>query len=205
VDRQRVIELRALLAGTGWVERTRAFARALRRAPHDVGGLLLVGPPENEPWHLAAHLTDEARLCGVPQLAPSLVRWSPPPDAPAHLSIGLERLEAAGRHDTLLIVAPDTAPANLLERAADARRAGATLFSVVGNDEELPELSHESLLVRADNGLVVPDFDTVCHFVSTAAGEEHGSRSRWRMLRDRLARALDLGAERDDEPDWALE
>ena len=33
----------------------------------------------------------------VGELAPTLVRWSPPPGAPPHLSVGLARLEAARR------------------------------------------------------------------------------------------------------------
>ena len=51
-----------------------------------------MGTPEFEPWHLTAHLDDESRLSGIAALAPTLVRWSPPADAPPHLAIGLARL-----------------------------------------------------------------------------------------------------------------
>jgi len=48
---------------------------------HDVGGLLIVGVPTEEPWHLTAHLDDQARLAREPQLAPVLVRHRVPPGA----------------------------------------------------------------------------------------------------------------------------
>lgn len=205
--------LRELLATTGWVERTRDFARSLRRSSVEPGSLLLVGTPSEEPWHLAAHLDDEARLSGLPGLSPTLVRWSPPAGAPAHLSVGLARLEAARRGETLFVVAPEAAPDQLLERVSDARRVGATILSIDDGDAELGGLAHDRLIVpgvtsprsdRADLAdLVVPslttpssarltagpvvDMETVQHLVSVAAGEgtDRGS------LRDRLARLLD--------------
>src|SRR5690606_31362122 len=85
VDASSVAFLREALAGTEWVERTRELGLALR-ATRSPGGLLLLGTPAEEPWHLTAHLADEARLAGLPQLAPTLVRWSVPVGAPAHLS-----------------------------------------------------------------------------------------------------------------------
>src|SRR5450432_3715488 len=124
MDSERVRLMRDLLAGTGWVERTRLFGRALRGAPHAAGGLLIVGTPTEDPWHFAAHLDDEARWSDQATLAPVLIRWSPPVNAPAHLAIGLQRLENISRNETVFVVAPDAAPAQLLERVADARRAG---------------------------------------------------------------------------------
>jgi len=62
VNTGQVEALRALLASSGWLERTGHFARALRgrsRTPH---GLLVVGTPGFEPWHMTAHLEDESRL-----------------------------------------------------------------------------------------------------------------------------------------------
>ena len=41
-------------------------------------GCSLVGTPDEEPWHLTAHLSDEARISGIPELAPTLVRWQVP-------------------------------------------------------------------------------------------------------------------------------
>ena len=82
MNRDEVDALRALLAPTGWPDRARTFARALRVSTTHRGGLLLVGTPAEEPWHLAAHLDDEARFSGLDELAPTLVRWDPQADAP---------------------------------------------------------------------------------------------------------------------------
>jgi hypothetical protein len=81
VNAEQVAALRMLLAPTGWLDRAAAFARALRGSARTPGGLLLVGTPDHEPWHFAAHLDDESRLAGLPELAPTLVRWNPPPGA----------------------------------------------------------------------------------------------------------------------------
>lgn len=199
MDSERVLLLREALAQSDWVERTRDFARTLRRVP-EPGRLLLVGTPEEEPWHLAAHLDDEARFASLPQLSPTLVRWSPPAGAPAHLAVTMSRLEAASRRETVFVVAPEAAPESLLERVADARRVGATVMSIDGGDDELGSLVHNRLMVPSDSrgGLVVPasaqtdsditlDIDTVSHLVSVAAGENAGAMS----VRDRIARFLD--------------
>ena len=169
VDSAQVEALRALLAPTGWIDRTRQFAGALRlraRTPH---GLLIVGTPTDEPWHLTAHLADESRLAGLPELEPTLVRWAPPPGAPAHLRVGIDRLEQAGRTETLLVVSPEVAPASLLERVADARKAGSTIFALDRGDAELDELAHEALGVLPAQ--VPVSFDGAQHLVSAAVGE----------------------------------
>ena len=161
--------LRALLAPTGWIDRTRQFAGALRlraRTPH---GLLIVGTPGDEPWHLTAHLADESRLAGMPELEPTLVRWAPPPGAPPHLRVGIDRLEQAGRTETLLVVSPVVAPAALLERVADARKAGSTIFALDRGDAELDGLAHEALGVLPAQ--VPVSFDGAQHLVSAAVGE----------------------------------
>src|SRR6202000_2825253 len=92
VDADQVATLRTLMTGSRWLEQAKSLARGLRTSPRSAGGLLIVGPPSFEPWHMTAHLDDESRLSGVAQLTPTLVRWSPPPGAPAHLSVGLARL-----------------------------------------------------------------------------------------------------------------
>lgn len=202
MDIARVSMLRELLAGTGWVERTRNFGRALQRAPHDPGGLLVVGTPDDEPWHFAAHLDDEARWSSLPKLAPTLVRWSPPAAAPAHLAIGLERLEHVGRGETVFVVAPGEAPAPLLERVADARKIGATVFAMETDDRELESLAHEALIVptNAREGIVVPEFDLVSHLVSSAAGDLSLDKknSRFGLVRARLARMLDAVGDNEE-------
>jgi hypothetical protein len=202
MDRDRALALRELLAPTGWADRTRTFARSLRksRVGRTPGGLLLVGTPTNEPWHLTAHLDDEARWFDIPELTPTLVRWTPPPDAPAHLAVDLSRLEGAGRGETVVVIAPDEPTAPLLERLSDARRGGAVVFAVDAGDTELEDIAHESLVVpaAAEEGLVtatasdVPplSFDVVTHLVSVAASEPLET-ARSRGLRTRLARFLD--------------
>jgi hypothetical protein len=180
VDNEQVRQLRDLLSSTGWVDRTREFAGSLRRSTSRPGGLLLVGTPEDEPWHLAAHLDDEARFSGLLELSPTLVRYAPPPGAPPHLAVGLDRLQAVSRGETLFVVAPTTAPEQLLERVADAKRIGATILSIDDGDDDLAGLAHDRLIVppqqldlptELDRRLASVDFETVQHLVSVAAGE----------------------------------
>ena len=181
------------------------FGRAVRSSTRSAGGLLVVGTPGFEPWHLTAHLDEESRLAGIPSLMPTLVRWSPPPDAPPHLRVGLSRLEAARRGETLFVVSSETAPVPLLERVSDARRVGATILALDTGDPELDAMAHETLVVpapgdvpgggRAEGAGVVDgagtadgltgaewtarggvmSFDTAQHLVSAAAGERDGS------------------------------
>ena len=147
MDREQLDALRELLAPTQWIGRSTAFARSLRTAGHREGGLLVVGTPTVEPWHLTAHLADEARWAGVPDLTPTLVRWAPPPGAPPHLAVGLSRLEHAAKGETVFVVAPDQAPDELLERVADARKDGAVVLSMDRDDTNLHGLAHDVLSV----------------------------------------------------------
>ncbi|HEX6472731.1 MAG TPA: hypothetical protein VF069_26815 [Streptosporangiaceae bacterium] len=186
MDADQVALLRAVLSSTGWLERTGEFARAVRLSTKDRGGLLLVGTPDDEPWHLAAHLDEESRWAGIPELAPTLVRWTPPAGAPAHLRVGIDRLAAARRGETLLVVSEIAAPVPLLERVDDARRTGATILALDTGDRELEGLAHDALVVPARDRLIT--FDGAQHLVSAAAGEPPASRPR---LRGRLARLLD--------------
>ncbi|GGQ46231.1 hypothetical protein [Streptomyces flaveolus] len=190
MDAVRVALLRDVLAGTEWLGATRRFAGALRGSvvPHG-GGLLLVGTAGYEPWHLAAHLVDEAAWSGTPELAPTLVRHDARPSDPAHLAVGLGRLAAARRGETLLVVAPDDPGAPLLERVHDARRAGATVLALGSGERELTAMAHETLTVPDGAEL---DLDTVQHLVSAAAGENAGPPPRGRRrFRDRLSRLTD--------------
>lgn len=186
MDAEQVAALRVLLAPTGWVERASVFAKVLRRSSRTPGGLLIVGSPAHEPWHLTAHLDEASRFSGLPELAPTLVRWAPPRGAPAHLSVGIERLEAAGRGESLLVVTPEVAPDPLLERVHDARRGGATVLALDTGDEALEEMAHEALVVAEQSAPL--SFDVAQHLVSAAAGERP---SREGGLRSRLARLLD--------------
>jgi len=191
MDADQVATLRTLLAKTGWLERVGVFGRALRVSTRSAGGLLVVGTPSAEPWHLTAHLDEESRLAGIPELMPTLVRWSPPPGAPPHLSVGLDRLEAARRGETLFVVSEETAPVPLLERVNDARHVGATILALDSGDPELDALAHEALAVPGRAGAATPvppptgefdegewarragliTFDATQHLVSAAAGD----------------------------------
>ena len=155
VDSARVALLREVLSSTPWVDRTRSFARDLRSSTRIEHGLLLVGTPQAEPWHLAAHLDDESRFAGIPELSPVLVRHRIPDGAPPHLSVGLARLEVAKSGETLFVVAPGPAPEPLLDRVDDARRHGATVMSMHSGDDDLQSLAHESL-VLPELGLILP-------------------------------------------------
>ncbi|MGR4879298.1 hypothetical protein ACIPUC_07695 [Streptomyces sp. LARHCF249] len=193
MDAVRVALLREVLAGTEWPGAARRFAGSLRRSVVPAGGnLLLVGTERYEPWHLAAHLVDEAAWSGQPELAPTLVRHRVLPGEPPHLSVGLGRLEAARRGHTLLVVAPEEPGEGLLERVHDARRAGATVLSLDGGDPDLGTLAHDALSVPQGSAELDLDLDTVQHLVSAAAGENSLPVQRGpRRFRDRLARLAD--------------
>lgn len=189
MDANQVAALRELLAPTGWLEHTRRLGRALRGPRRSAGGLLVIGTPGGEePWHVTAHLEQEARFGGIPQLTPTLVRWSPPVGAPPHLRVGLERLEAATRGERLFVVAAEAAPWPLLERVHDARRIGATIVALdQDGDSDLEGLAHEALTVSPERCPI--SFDAAQHLVSAAAGElPPPGKQGWR---DRLARLLD--------------
>ncbi|MFJ3641978.1 hypothetical protein ACIPRD_19780 [Streptomyces sp. NPDC090108] len=189
MDAVRVALLREVLAGTEWLGATRRFASGLRGSvvAHG-GGLLLVGTPAYEPWHLAAHLVDEAAWSGTPELAPVLVRHGARPGDPAHLAVGPGRIEEARRGETLLVVAPEE-PAGLLERVHAARRAGATVLSLGAAAGELAAMSHDTLTVPEAAEL---DLDSVQHLVSAAAGENGGPPGARRGFWDRLSRLAEL-------------
>lgn len=184
MDAAAVSFLRDVLASTGWVERTRELGLALR-ATRSPGGLLVVGTPEEEPWHLAAHLDNEARISGLAQLAPTLIRWKPPPGAPPHLSVGLDRMRAATRGETLFVVAEQQAPVSLLERVDDARHTGATILALDGGDPELESLAHDAIAIPDLAGPL--SFDGAQHLISVAAGEVTSRLT----LREWLARLSD--------------
>jgi len=145
-----VATLRALLAPTGWLDRTRAFARGLRKATRTPGGLLLVGTPAEEPWHLTAHMDEESRLSGIPELMPTLVRWEVPAGAPPHLRVGLERLEAARRGETF----QETIVREVREETGLTVRVG-PLVELRSGFRYRVEAYYEAALVGGVDGLVL--------------------------------------------------
>src|SRR4029450_8726896 len=103
MDLARARFLVDVLTPSGSLHRIRDFAGSLRQAPRRHGDLLVVGTPGFEPWHFTAHMADEARWARLPELEPTLVRWSVPPAAPSHLSVPLERLEVANSRATPMV------------------------------------------------------------------------------------------------------
>lgn len=188
MDSDQTAFLREVLAGTPWFGECREFAEAMRTAPRNDGGLLLVGTPGEEPWHLAAHLDTEAGLSGLTRLSPTLVRHAVPLGAPPHLSVGLDRLTASRGGEAVLVVAPDEPGERLLDRVEYAKRHGATILALADADtnDELTGLAHERLLVPSDGP--VPGFDAAQHVLALAAGE---AVPLPRGFRDRMARVLD--------------
>lgn len=158
--------LRQLEPG-GWLATARRFAAGLRGAGHEPGRLLVVGTPDEEPWHLTAHLDDAARLQGAATLRPVLVRWRVPPGAPPHLSVGIDRLREGTRGTTLLVASPSEPDEPLLERLDDARRGGATLFAMHRGGGPLDGLAHESLrLPTAGRMTLDQSWETASHVVT---------------------------------------
>jgi hypothetical protein len=141
---------------------------------------------------------------------PTLVRWEVPDGAPPHLRVGLERLEAARRGETVFVVTPATAPVPLLERVSDARRDGATIFALDQGDPELDALAHEAMTIAPGPGVPgMMSFGAAQHLVSAACGElgrdgdfaaagRPGPRGYQRYrpgvrgLKDRMAHLLDV-------------
>ncbi|MHB1801725.1 MAG: hypothetical protein ACYCU5_08740, partial [Actinomycetes bacterium] len=212
----RALLVREILGSSPWAYRTRMFAKVLRTKTRHPGGLLLVGTPAEEPWHLAAHLSEEAKIVGAPELSPVLVRYAPPRGAPDHLRVGMARLAYACKGETVFVVAPDKIPESLLDRLADARKKGATLLSVDEGDKDLQSLTHESLTVppldllipgEPDRRTVAPmsdlsaaltragapplSIDAVTHLIALATGEKVPTIGSGNGSRDKLRRALD--------------
>src|SRR4051794_28810159 len=69
------------LRNAGWYDDLRSLGRTLRAPRRESSQLLIVGHPEDQPWHLTAHLEMLADFRGLPELRPTLVRGL---EIPAH-------------------------------------------------------------------------------------------------------------------------
>ena len=151
MDRDQAVALRELLVATSaapdWVAASAEFGLAVQAAPKSAGGLLVAGPADAEPWHFTAHLADEAQWARLPMLTPTLLRSAPAAGAPAHLSVGWERLTQSGRGEALLVVAEIDPQDELLERIQKARRGGTRILALARSAPELRGIAHETLLV----------------------------------------------------------
>lgn len=166
----------------GWLSRAWDLGQLLRPAAAHTERLLIVGSETFEPWHVTAHLDDQARLLGAPTLRPTLLRRSPPPGAPAHLRHSIEDLRASGRRHTVLVVAPDELGAEALSRLSDARRRGALLLGVTGAASELATLTDDVVMVTTPAAAsfrleeAETDFAVATHLVAVSAGESTSGR-----------------------------
>jgi hypothetical protein len=136
------------------------------RGGHEPGRLLVVGTPEDEPWHLTAHLADAARWRSLPSLQPTLVRWQVPSARPPTCPSGLEAVHTAARGTTVLVArrATPTTTAARAARRRPARRGDAVRAARRARAAEA--LAHESLpLPRVMPAL--EGFETASHVVAT--------------------------------------
>ena len=163
----------------GWLGGAWNLGQQLRPAAAADGTLFVVGTARFDAWHVAAHLDDEARRCGVPSLQPTLLRWNPPAGAPPHLRHSAHELSEANHRSAVLVVAPDRLHETGLERLADARRRGAPLFTLT-SDQELASLGDEGVVLTPETGeadeaaadevVASQDFDVASHLMALSAG-----------------------------------
>jgi len=182
MDDREIRGFKRILRGLRLDDASTEFAAALGASTERNGdSLLVVGTPEIEPWHFVAHLADQARLSGRPDLMPTWVRWAAPERARAHLSITIDRLAATRRGDTILVIAPNAASERLLDRVSDARHKGGRILTLHREDRDLEGLADEALIVPT---LAPPKtFDVVQHLVASGASQP----SRRQTRRSRLA------------------
>src|SRR5580704_7220299 len=125
MDSSHIQRFRRLLRELRLDDASTEFAAALGSDDsHRSDSLLVVGTPECEPWHFVAHLADEARATGRLDLVPTWIRWTPPPQAGGHLAVSVNRLADVRRGDTVLVIAPNNASEQLLDRVSDAKHSG---------------------------------------------------------------------------------
>lgn len=138
------------------------IAASLTSPSRTSGRLLVVGTPAYEPWHLVAHLQSATASMG----AVTLVRQHVPPGAPTHLSAGLDSIADAARTDSVLVIAADPAEEDLLQRLADARRRGSSVFAIAGEQTQpcvLSTVAHDTAVVHRGR------FELAQHLLPAAA------------------------------------
>lgn len=177
-DRRAWVKLRS---SASWLSKAWDLGQALRPQVRTSDRLYLIGTATYDPWHIAAHLADEGRVSGLDALRPTLLHWNPPMGAPAHLSHSFEELREAGASPTVLVIAPDAMAEQELERLADARRRGASLFAVSSLNAELAGLAHESLSLSPQSlneSPIAAPFEVATHLLAISAGTAAVPRPR---------------------------
>ena len=157
----------------GWLTRAWDLGQSMRPAHAADGELFVLGTATFDPWHVTAHLDLASRSGALPGLRPTLLRWTPPLDGPAHLRHGVDELARGGKAP-IFIVAPNMLAETELEKLADARRRGSTIYAVSGGQDDLTDLSHECVVVTPDSDHLVANlggsFEVATHLVSVGAG-----------------------------------
>lgn len=154
------------------------FASALGGRSPSSNRLFVLGAPGGEPWHFVAHLDEQATRYGRTDLVPTLLRWTVPTGAPAHLAVSVDTMARASQHDTFLVISPFDDPPELLERVSDAKANGARIMSLHRGQRELVDLSHETLSV--DRSKADRTFGITQHVVTDSAPVTATSKaSRW--------------------------
>lgn len=153
-----------------WLGRAWELGQNLRPATSRSGQLLVVGTAAFEPWHITAHLDDEARREAVPSLSPTLLRFQPPATVAPHLRHSIEELRQAGKRQTILVVAPDACHEQLLQMLTDASTRGANIFAVTSSSSELANLTDDCVITPTDEDAPHHGFSTATHLLSVSAG-----------------------------------
>jgi hypothetical protein len=174
-DRRAWVKLRT---SASWLSKAWDLGQALRPQTRSGDQLFVVGTPTFDPWHITAHLDDEAQFTGLAALKPTLLRWNPPEEAPAHLSHSFAELRDASAGPTVLVVAPHALEERELEHLSDARRRGATLFAVSPRDGELTDLAHESVTLPDRSAMQDSPFELATHLLAVSAGTSALPRPR---------------------------
>jgi hypothetical protein len=184
-DRRAWVKLRT---SASWLSKAWDLGQALRPQVGANHQLFIIGTTTFDPWHVAAHLDDEARFSGLSDLRPTLLRWNPPAGAPAHLSHSFEELRQSSAGPTVLVVAPDALHEGELERLADARRRGASLLAVSAAQGDLADLAHESVNLSAQavvESQIASPFEVATHLLAVSAGTASLPRQRGILRRNR--------------------
>jgi hypothetical protein len=184
-DRRAWVRLRT---SASWLSKAWDLGQALRPQVRGNHQLFIIGTTTFDPWHVAAHLDDEARFSGLSELRPTLLRWNPPAGAPTHLSHSFEELRHSSAGPTVLVVAPDALDEGELERLADARRRGASLLAVSAAEGDLAELAHESVTLSAQavaESQIASPFEVATHLLAVSAGTSDLPRQRGILRRTR--------------------
>jgi hypothetical protein len=154
------------LRNASWYADLRSLGQSLRAPRRESSRLFIAGHPDDQPWHLTAHLEMLADFRGIPEIRPTLVR-------------GLEI--PAQANDRILVVSEYQVPDRVLEELDGARTRGAAVLGLTTDDPELTALADEAVALDLDRlnvgvrGLVA-DFELASHMLGVAASTPNRRR-----------------------------